>query len=240
VSRSSPPPAGDPATFPVFIIVRDRVTTLAKLVASLERAGQQRIVLVDNSSTYPPLLEYLAKTPHEVVRTGRNDGPSSPWTSGLVGATSTRYMVTDPDLYPDPICPPDFVAALSEALDTLGPRGVAKIGMGLRIDDLPPTSIGDSVRAWEQPRFWQRTVGHGRRGELWYDAFVDTTFAIYQPRTIYDAGGARAARLGPPYLMRCDPWYEQPETISDEERYYCMHASSASNQAKHMRSLLER
>ena len=223
---------------PVFIICRDRVTTLAKLVARLERAGQRRIILVDNSSTYPPLLDYFAKTPHEVVPTRRNDGPSSPWTCGRAHTCGTRFMVTDPDLYPDDGCPDDFVAALDEAIDALTPRGVTKVGMGLRIDDLPPTSIGDSVRAWEQPRFWTKIVGTGRRGEPWYDAFVDTTFAIYSPGATYDAGCAKAVRLGPPYLMRCDPWYETPDSISDEERYYCAHASSASNQAAHMRRLL--
>jgi hypothetical protein len=211
---------------------------MARLVERLEHAGQERIVFVDNSSTYPPLLDYLGVSPHRVVRTGRNDGPSSPWTSGLVAATSGRFIVTDPDLRPDDACPNDFVAALVEALDTLRSRGVVKIGMGLRIDDLPETSIAQSVREWELPRFWQRTMGQGNRGEVWYEAFVDTTFAVYSPQAKYDAGCATAARLGPPYLMRCDPWYERPESISDEERYYCERASSASNQAAHMRRLL--
>jgi hypothetical protein len=226
------------ANIPVFIICRDRVTTLSKLVARLERAGQTRIVLVDNSSTYPPLLDYLSSTTHNVLRTGRNDGPSSPWTSGLVSSCDGPFIVTDPDLVPDDSCPDDFVAALVDALDVLKPRGIVKVGMGLRVDDLPPTSIGNSVRDWEAPRFWTRVIGHGPRGEPWYDAAVDTTFAIYKPHARYDAGCAKAVRLGPPYLMRCDPWYERPESISDEERYYCEHADRASNQAAHMRRLL--
>jgi len=210
---------------------------MVRLVERLEMAGQERIVFVDNDSTYPPLLDYLAKSPHRVVMTGRNDGPSSPWRSGLVSEVSGRFMVTDPDLYPDDSCPDDFISVLVEALDALRHRSVVKVGMGLRIDDLPTGEIAQSVRDWELPRFWQRTIGNGHRGEVWYDAFVDTTFAIYSPGAIHDAGCAKAARLGPPYLMRCGPWYENPLQLSDEERYYCMRASSASNWAKHVRQL---
>ena len=48
------------ANIPVFIICRDMVTPLGDLVAWLERNGHQRLILVDNASTYPPLVEYYA------------------------------------------------------------------------------------------------------------------------------------------------------------------------------------
>ena len=70
-------------TTPVIIIVRDRLKPLALLVDWLERAGAQRLVLLDNDSTYPPLIDYLAASPHDVRLLGRNLGHRSPWLSGV-------------------------------------------------------------------------------------------------------------------------------------------------------------
>ena len=44
---------------PIFVIVRDLLSPLQQLLDWLERAGHDRIILVDNASTYPPMLEYL-------------------------------------------------------------------------------------------------------------------------------------------------------------------------------------
>lgn len=230
---SKPTPTPVPK-IPIFIIVRDRITSLRRLVERLEDAGQERIILIDNSSSYPPLLEYLSSCRHKVVRTGRNDGPSSPWTSRLVRDVPGRFVVTDPDLYPAEDCPRDFMAALNDCLTSLAPSGVVKVGMGLRIDDLPSNPVADSVRKWEA-KFWSDPIGSGSRGETWYRAPVDTTFALYLPHQRYDAGCASAARLGDPYLLRCDPWYEDPAALSEEERYYVTHASPSSNWATAVR-----
>lgn len=227
----------DPRAIPVFIIVRDRVTALRRLVARLERAGQRRIVLVDNSSTYPPLLEYFGQTPHRVVRTRSNEGPWSPWRSGLIAATRGRFVVTDPDMYPDDMCPDDFMYALCDALDLLAPSGVTKVGMGLRVDDLPDNPLAQQVRDWEA-RFWVRQLGTGPRGEAWWSAAIDSTFALYQPGHRYDGGGAKSVRLGQPYLVRCDAWYEDPSEISEEEKYFAARASRASTWGKTIRGLV--
>lgn len=69
---------------PAFLIVRDRLTSLIELIGWLESAGFEEIWLVDNDSTCPPLLDYLASTTHAVVRTEKNLGHRSPWLSGVV------------------------------------------------------------------------------------------------------------------------------------------------------------
>ena len=92
---------------PAFLTVRDRLTSLVDLVGWLERAGFDEIWLVDNDSTYPPMLDYLANTRHHVVRTGRNYGHRSPWLSGAVQrhAHGRNFIVSDPDVIPDSGCP---------------------------------------------------------------------------------------------------------------------------------------
>ncbi len=50
---------------PIFINSRDRLGTLRDLVNWLKKAGQQRIYILDNDSSYAPLLEYYR---HSICR----------------------------------------------------------------------------------------------------------------------------------------------------------------------------
>jgi hypothetical protein len=205
------------ARFPVFVNTRDRVSCLRPLVRWLESAGVQRIVLVDNASTYPPLLDYLDRSPHAVVRLPENLGQLAPWTSGTISAYAGArdfFVVTDPDVLPDPGCPLDALEHLYDVVYTF-PEFV-KAGLGLRIDDLPPRyPHAEAVRRWEA-RFWDEEFRPGL-----FRAPVDTTFAMYRPRT----GPAMepALRTGPPYVARHLPWYAGPRR-SREDRYYLARA----------------
>ena len=66
--------AFDGKTVPVFLIAYNRLGYLRQLVAWLERAGYSDIRIIDNCSSYPPLLEYLERSPHAVHRMDRNYG----------------------------------------------------------------------------------------------------------------------------------------------------------------------
>ena len=124
-------------SYPVFVPVRDRLTPLRQLLGWLERAGHDDIWLVDNASTYPPLLDFLASTDHHVVRLGHNLGHRSPWLSGAVQrhARNRFFVVTDPDVVPSEECPADAVDRFRDLLDRHD--YLHKAGFGLRIDDLP-------------------------------------------------------------------------------------------------------
>ena len=88
------------ASKPVFVNCRDRVSCLRMFVDWLERAGHERIYLVDNASSFPPLLEYYEATPHVVIRLDENVGHRASRKSGLTQhhAPDTPYVVTDPAL----------------------------------------------------------------------------------------------------------------------------------------------
>ncbi len=206
------------ADVPVFVPVRDRVAPLRQLVGWLESAGHDEIWLIDNASTYPPLLEYLDSSPHHVVRLDRNLGHRSPWLSGVVQrvADGRHIVISDPDVVPDPACPLDAVDHFRRILDRH--PDVDKVGFGLRIDDLPPSyPLAGSVRAWEE-RFWQHEIEPGV-----FRADIDTTFALYRPLDRRHSE-ARALRTGPPYVARHLPWYVGPDDATDEDRYYRAHA----------------
>jgi hypothetical protein len=205
---------------PVVIICRDLVSDLRRLVGWLEAAGHERLVLVDNASTYPPLLDYLRGTPHEVVWLPVNAGQRSPWLSGLLDGlgSATPFAVSDPDVLPDDAAPADSLEHLQELL--LRHTAFDKAGFGLHIDDLPARyPHRDAVRRWEAP-FWEREVEAGV-----FAAHVDTTLAVYRPGTPYKV--TESLRTGPPRLARHLPWYRDPRKPDAETAYYFAHRDPA-------------
>ena len=75
------------------------------------------IIIVDNNSTYEPLLEWYATNPCEVIRLNENMNQSAPW---LIGIPFDRkyeyYVVTDPDLDLSNV-PKDCLNVLKEKLE---------------------------------------------------------------------------------------------------------------------------
>ena len=211
---------------PIFINSRDRVTPLRELVEWCEHAGQTRIYLVDNDSTYPALRAYLASTPHTVIHLGRNLGHKALWESGVIQrhARGEFYVASDPDIVPSAGCPLDALAFFRRLLDRYSDR--AKVGFGLKIDDLPKHyRFSRDVRNWEG-QFWAREVEPGV-----YDAPIDTTFALHRPDTDFGAPDvlpalARSLRTGEPYVARHTAWYVNSRKPDAEERYYREHARS--------------
>ena len=202
---------------PIFVICRDKVTPLVQLVDWLEGHGYEQIILVDNASTYPGLLEYFDRSPHEVIRLGDNLGPhKSIWKTGVREryAAGSHYVVTDSDVVPDRRCPGDAVAYFHWALRRF--PAFVKAGFGLLIDDLPDHyALAESVRGWEQ-RYWTQ-----RFARRLYNASLDTTFALYRPDSEFAFGPS--IRTGRPYVARHQPWYIDSENRSEEERYYREH-----------------
>src|SRR5258707_11703988 len=95
-------------SIPVFVNCRDRVTDLKLLVAWLEAAGMETIRLLDNDSSYPPLLEFYKTQGERVVYLGQNLGHHALFKTGL--APSTPFILSDPDLVP--LGPPEGIEYL--------------------------------------------------------------------------------------------------------------------------------
>jgi hypothetical protein len=193
---------------PCIVITRDRVSYTRLCIASLERFPDLDIHIVDHGSTWPPMLSYLDGTRHTVHYQGDRP-PRALWDkTGLIqsiigGLGSRRYLVTDPDVVLDDECPPDWLDQLHNELDAEAPYGGVKVGLGLRLDDLPDTDLSWKIRAWES-QFWNAQTPSGR-GWL---APVDTTLALYQGLSVApDFALGPAARLDAPYLARHLPWY---------------------------------
>jgi glycosyltransferase involved in cell wall biosynthesis len=204
---------------PVFIVNRNRHQALEQLVRWLTDAGTRKVVIFDNGSTYPPLLEYYSRLPEgvSVLRLEQNFGPYVLWEQGVHRVMDTPYILTDSDIVPADFCPADLIARLLQVMQQY--PDATKVGPALRIDNLPDGyTDADTVRKWES-QFWEHPVAPGV-----FAAPIDTTFALYPPRAEFSLDD-RALRLGYPYISEHTPWYAQEATLSDEERYYRTHTS---------------
>lgn len=203
---------------PIVINVRDRVTPLRALVQWLEQAGHERIVLLDNASTYEPLRDYLADTPHRVVRLDHNAGSRGIWATPQLIQQRGWFVYTDPDIIPIPDCPHDAVDHLHRLLIEYPDQ--PKAALGLHLDDVPA-----SMPALD----WELRLLHPLPGDEWkgqlrpgvYDSLSDTTFALYRPNSGFTL---QSIRTGWPYQARhaSPAWYGGP--LSTEDIFYLEHA----------------
>lgn len=208
---------------PIFINARDLVTPLRQQVNWLLESGYSNIYIIDNDSSYPPLLEYYTTIRNEVtvLPLGANVGHRALWELDILGALgiSTPYVYTDPDIIPVDACPAHVLEYFLEVLRAYPQK--SKVGFGLVISDLP-----DHYRWKQQVIAWESQFWETRLSPTLYDAPVDTTFALYRPGSTYDLSGIRS---GYPYLARHYPWYEDTSNPSTEQLYYVEHAKKATN-----------
>lgn len=218
----SPPKIQSYRQIPIIINNFNRIGSLKQLIAALERRGYNNIFIIDNLSTYPPLLEYYKSCTYTVFRLEKNLGKNALWVSGIYKKFWGEFFVyTDSDIVPIEECPDDFLLVFLNALKKH--RLARKVGFSLKIDDLPDFYLmKDQVINWEKPFFEKR------RDDLLYWAPIDTTFALYRPRgrrrpTNYYAEVYRTAY---PYMARHLPWYVDTKNPDEENRYYLEHSKS--------------
>jgi len=199
---------------PIFFNNRNRLTALSLMIDYLRKIGSKEIFIIDNMSTYKPLLDYYEKLPMNIVviKLDQNAGPWAFWQLGLHKKLNTPYIVSDSDLVPCDFCPEDIIERMYETL--LANPSAGKVAPGLIIDDLPDAYLKrDLAFKWES-QFWHKPFSHG----LYY-APVDTTFACYNPGSDF-INHDKNIRMGYPYLLKHTPWYVDEKKISDEEKFY--------------------
>ncbi len=211
---------------PIFINSRDRLNCLQQLVSWLRQAGYRRIYILDNASTYAPLLSYYESLKGErgieVIRLP-NLGHVALWSSGILDQLDikTVYVYTDSDVLPQEGCPKDIVRRLYRLLRRY--PFVDKAGPGIEYRDIT---------------FWDKEKIQRRHPEFYrvpleqdvYFAPLDTTFALYRPVRSYRLFSA--IRTTGAMMVRHLPWYLDAENLPEDERYYMAHANESSTQAR--------
>lgn len=174
------------------------------------------VILMDNGSTYKPLLKWYDVCPYKIHHMTDKCFNRGLWETGLIDSYGDKnYILTDPDLDLSEV-PSDFVEKLFIGLDNN--PDVMKSGLSLRIDDLPDNDYTKEIISWEK-KWWERP----RDINGFYISDIDTTLALYdseRTKRFYTDGFFLAVRSPEPYVARHLPWYNTPENLSEEERYY--------------------
>ena len=208
-----------PGSMPVLINNFNRLSPLQEQLQWLLSLPEKlSIIIVDNHSDYPPLLDYYRtlNLPNvQVVRLGFNS-----WLHGVSYISKQlkgfeKFIITDCDLHPYPGTPVNLISHLSELMDKYPHYN--HIGLSLEIDDLPADSpLTDMVRRNEL-RFWPPNTPMINNEVM--EAHIDSTFAMYR-------SSSRVRKLGPalrtcrPYTLCHIDWYVMPYQYSEEYLMY--------------------
>jgi|WetSurMetagenome_2_1015567.scaffolds.fasta_scaffold02847_2 hypothetical protein len=231
-----PPQIVDYKEIPIIINNFNRLDTLKKLIGSLEKRGYKNIYIIDNLSTYPPLLEYYKSCIYKIFYLNKNIGMNAFWISGIYKEFRNNFFVyTDSDVVPVEECPDDFLLFFLKSLKSH--KLARKVGFSLKIDDIPDCyALKDRVIRWEE-HFFNDFI----REDMLYWAPIDTTFALYRPRgkRKHANNNIEMYRTAYPYMARHLPWYIDSKNPDDENRYYIEHSKVTTYWTKEGKGLLD-
>lgn len=216
-------PVTDFKRIPIIINNYNRLTTLKQLIEALEKRGYSNIHIIDNASTYEPLLRYYETCPYNIFRLKKNVGYKAIWKTGIYKQFHRSfYAYTDSDVVPHENCPDDFLEHFWKIM--MRYKFATKVGFALKIDDLPDTFEHKQYILECQHDFWQYEV----EKDL-FRAPIDTTFALYRPFAKTNVNWyVQQFRTAGSYIALHLPWYNDTKNLSEEERYYIRSCTESS------------
>ena len=190
-------------------------------------------VIVDNCSTYPPLLEWLETCPYKVVSTKGIELSTFNrfvWEiPDLLADTGNYYGVTDCDLGFNGV-PKDFCEVLTSHIERS--PSILKCGLSIRLSDLPNNPYADRYKEAEKNN-WSKEDQYG-----FFGIPVDTTFAIYSKERCNNIADMwrpadypvpesfldnfyfyRSHRSPEPYTVKHIQWYADINNLNEEQLY---------------------
>ena len=171
----------------------------------------EQIVILDNESTYPPLLSWYDSIQGSVeVRRLKNEGHLAFWGIGMDKEVGEFLVYTDSDLQLDENFPKDWK---EQMLYLIRKYEINKVALAIRIDDLPDHYRYRNQVKRNEGRWWLQEVEQGV-----FKADTDTTFALM--RNIHDNcfPSLRVAKNG--FICRHVPFYIDLDNLDPEEQYY--------------------
>ena len=210
---------------PLLIPTRDRYTCLIQLLDAVGHCIDfEDVYLVDMASTYPRTVEFLASVSDLGINVLRKDNLGS---RGMLRDPDVRkiigdkpFFLLDPDVVPCHTNRKDWLEHMRRCIDRY--KDFDKIGLSLRVDDLP-----DHYPRKAEVIEWERRFSAKKVNQHLFDAEVGSTFHICRGVQHLDrdanAKAGRNARLTDCWA-RHRPWYWNPRQMLPDDAYYLEHA----------------
>src|SRR5690606_70970 len=151
----------DPLLIPIIIINFNQLYFLKIQVSNYLNRGFKNVIILDNASTYQPLLEYYQTIKHsvEIVYLNKNWGHMVFFENKEIYNKYSKgfFVISDSDIIPNDNLPDNF---LSMMIDVLLDKydSITKVGWALDIKSIPDTySNKEKVINWEK-RFWKTKI----------------------------------------------------------------------------------
>ena len=198
--------------YPIILTNLNRLSTCKKMVEDLFKLNPNAIIyIIDNASTYPPLLDWYKQIENDttIIYNNTNLGP---WTFFYsyhsIKINSEWYIYSDADLELNSEMPYNWQEIMKEYILKYD----RKASLALRIDDIPDYyPFKDKIRD-HQSVCWYPTD----EPDI-YKAITDMTFTMDRKDKGYRY---ESIRLAGKFLAKHIPWYIDFNNIEDEEKYY--------------------
>lgn len=214
-------------SIPIIIISFNQLFYLKQLIDFLKKHKYENIVIIDNNSTYQPLLDYFKQIESSVTlhRLNMNYGHLVFWKNKALFEEYSKgyYVVTDADIVPIFECPDDFLMNFKKILDK--DFRITKVGFSLKIDDIPESNNNKGkILDWES-KFYKIRNKEGN-----FIADIDTTFALYRPNyKLNESDFYCAYRTQIPYVAQHGGWYLDNEHLTEEQKFFFAHCNESSS-----------
>lgn len=215
---------------PIVILNRDRLYPLIEQVEALHKRNYNNIIVIDNQSTYKPLLEWYKTSGIDVFYNNLTENSCHAFRDlvsmnhpKFVEIVSNWYIFNDSDIIPSEGVPDDFIEHLIEYAKKYNK---SKVGMSIEINDIDRNyPLNEWVYSYEST-YWTNAIIDGDV-EL-YPHPLDTTFSVHSPGTI-PTWSDDTLRVGYPYVVKHAPFYYNPDALPEDEKYYLEHMNKQSS-----------
>ena len=197
----------------VVINNRNRLTSTKNMVEHLLRLNpNEQIIILDNGSTYPPLLEWY-KTIKCQINYIENHGHLAFWSIGLDKTIGDYFVYTDSDIELNNYFPTNWKEIMLEKLQK---HNVNKVALALDLKGIPNFYRYKNQVLRNEERWWVNEIEDNV-----FEADTDTTFFLM--KNIFD-NCYKSIRLAHNNMI-CKhlPWYDDLSNLSEEEKYYLEH-----------------
>jgi hypothetical protein len=208
---------------PIIIPVFNQLTYLQNLINWWKwYYPENPIFIVDNRSTYAPLLEFYKDVKVEVHIYPENKfiPNMTDFIKRFINGKYEFYVISDPDIMPHPATPPNFLEIWKNYIET---HKFHRVGFNLITKDLPLFLNEREMIIGNESELLRGKEAVAFGGFTGYKAPIDTTFCLYSTKN----GGWSAPMNGKDWgnCLRLFEafhlgWYIDGDHLNDEMKFY--------------------